>query len=90
MVHNRRRYSTVNNTVKPHSITSKMCPYFWLILVTESNDTARTLSRITTIRSTSNAFPANVFASKITDLIFSLISALPWSLKRETILSTLN
>ena len=74
MLHNLRKYSNVKIIVKLHSTIERKCPYRLLMLVTESNKTAEMLSKIQRIKTTSNTFPAEVSASKITDLTFSFSS----------------
>ncbi len=60
--------------VKVHSATNSKRPYRSFILVTESNKTAVILNKMQIIKTTSNAFPPEVLASKITDLTLSFNS----------------
>ena len=60
--------------VKVHSATNSKRPYRSFTVVTESNKTAVILNKMQIIKTTSNAFPAEVFASKITDLTLSFSS----------------
>ena len=54
--------------VKVYSATNSKRPYRSFILVTESNKTAVILNKMQIIKTTSKTFPAEVLASKITDL----------------------
>ena len=60
--------------VKVHSAANSRRPYRSFILVTESNKTAVMLNKMQIIKTKSNAFPAEVLASKITDLTLSFSS----------------
>ena len=62
----RAMYSTVKTIVNTHSAVSSSGPCCARMRATLSRTTARTLRKIAISKTTSNAFPARVSASKMT------------------------